>query len=378
MTGMVRFLQTSDWQLGMTRHFLEGEAQARYTAARIDAIRAIGEVAGRERCDFVLVSGDVFDSNLVSARTVARSLEAMGGIPCPVYLLPGNHDPLDAASVYTSSIFRRDCPPNVVVLDAAGVHQVAAGVEILAAPWFAKPALSDLAADAVRAADPPGEGVTRILLAHGPVDVLSPDERSPALIRLADLEAAVDEGCLHHVALGDRHSRLSVGRTGRVHFSGTPEVTAFREEIPGDVLVVDVDRHGHEVHPHRVGTWTFTTMRRHVDTAEDLDDLDAEFSAIDPKDRTVVRTALIGTLTLADKARLDDLLERWEQSLAARLTWEGHDDVAVVVDRDELADLGVGGFVAHSVEDLAGQADDENGDPHARDALALLYRLAVR
>ena len=39
---MVRFVHTSDWQLGMTRHFLEGEAQARYTAARIDAIRSIG------------------------------------------------------------------------------------------------------------------------------------------------------------------------------------------------------------------------------------------------------------------------------------------------------------------------------------------------
>ena len=33
----VRFPHTSDWQLGMTRHFLEGEAQARYSAARIDA-----------------------------------------------------------------------------------------------------------------------------------------------------------------------------------------------------------------------------------------------------------------------------------------------------------------------------------------------------
>ena len=29
----VRFLHTSDWQLGMTRHFLQGEAQARYAGA---------------------------------------------------------------------------------------------------------------------------------------------------------------------------------------------------------------------------------------------------------------------------------------------------------------------------------------------------------
>lgn len=369
---MVRFVQTSDWQLGMTRYFLEGEAQARYTAARMDAIRSIGEVVRSERCDFVLVAGDVFESNLVSRRTVARSLEAMAAIPAPVYLLPGNHDPFDAASVYTSQAFRQACPGNVVVLHEAGVHQVGAGVEILAAPWPAKPALSDLAADALGAAEAPGDGTLRILLAHGPVDVLSPDEDDPARIRLSGLEAALDAGLLHHVALGDRHSRLSVGRTGRVHYSGSPEVTAFRDEVPGDVLVVDVDADHHHVTPHRVGTWEFVTLRRHVDTAQDLDALEEEFAAIDPKDRTVVRTAFTGTLSLPEAARLDDLIERWKDSLAACFEWAGEQDIAVVVDRDRLTDLDVGGFVASAVDELAARAPDEAA---ARDALALLYRL---
>ena len=33
----MRFLHTADWQLGMTRHFLAGDAQPRYSAARRDA-----------------------------------------------------------------------------------------------------------------------------------------------------------------------------------------------------------------------------------------------------------------------------------------------------------------------------------------------------
>lgn len=376
---MVRFLQTSDWQLGMTRYFLEGEAQARYTAARIDAVRTLGAVARAQHCDFVLVAGDVFESNLVSTRTVARSLEAMASIGCPVYLLPGNHDTLDAASVYTSEAFRRACPPGVVVLDREGVHRVATGVEVVAAPWFHKPALTDLAAQVLRDAGAPEAGVTRILLAHGPVDVLSPDEDDPARLSLATLEQALAEGLIHHVALGDRHSRLSVGRTGRIHYSGSPEVTAFRDEIPGDVLVVDVDAASgaHAVRPHHVGTWSFLTMRRHVDGPEDLDALDAEIAALDPKDRTVVRTALVGTLSLADKARLDDLLDRWGESLAARFTWEERDDVAVYVDGDELTDLGVGGFVDRAVEELLERASGGEGGESARDALALLYRLGA-
>ena len=40
----MRFLHTADWQIGMTRHYLDAEAQARFGAARIDAIRRIGAV----------------------------------------------------------------------------------------------------------------------------------------------------------------------------------------------------------------------------------------------------------------------------------------------------------------------------------------------
>src|ERR1700736_699427 len=41
----MRFIHTGDWQLGMTRHFLNGDAQPRYSAARRDAVCALGAVA---------------------------------------------------------------------------------------------------------------------------------------------------------------------------------------------------------------------------------------------------------------------------------------------------------------------------------------------
>ena len=44
VAGM-RFLHTADWQLGMTRHFLAGEAQPRYSAARRDAVAGLGALA---------------------------------------------------------------------------------------------------------------------------------------------------------------------------------------------------------------------------------------------------------------------------------------------------------------------------------------------
>lgn len=48
--SMIRFLHTSDWQLGMTRHFLAEGAQERYSQSRFDAIRTMGRIAKDENC----------------------------------------------------------------------------------------------------------------------------------------------------------------------------------------------------------------------------------------------------------------------------------------------------------------------------------------
>ena len=169
----MKFLHTADWQLGMTRHFLDLDAQARYSAARRDAVSALGALAAETGAEFVVVAGDVFDANQLAPKVVSQSLNAMRGIGVPVYLLPGNHDPLDASSVYTSALFTKECPENVTVLDRAGVFDVRPGVQIVAAPWRSKRPTADLTAEVL--AELRADGTARILLAHGAVDVLDPD-----------------------------------------------------------------------------------------------------------------------------------------------------------------------------------------------------------
>src|SRR5208283_1848930 len=122
---MVRFLHTSDWQLGMTRHFLTEGAQERYNQSRFDAIRTMGRIAKDEKCRFMLVCGDAFESNQVDRKTVARALEALKDVPVPVFILPGNHDPLNAASVYRSSTFVERKPLHVQVIETAAPIKVA-------------------------------------------------------------------------------------------------------------------------------------------------------------------------------------------------------------------------------------------------------------
>ena len=381
----MRFVHTADWQLGMTRHFLAGDAQPRYSAARRDAVAGLGALAAEVRAEFVVVAGDVFEHNQLAPQVISQSLEAMRAIGIPVYLLPGNHDPLDASSVYTGALFKSECPDNVVVLDQAGVHQVRPGLEIVAAPWRSKAPTTDLVAEVLGTlakAD-----ATRILVAHGGVDVLDPDRDKPSLIRLAELDEALASGAVHYVALGDKHSLTEVGGTGRVWYAGSPEVTNFDdvECDPGHVLVVDIDDCDRTVTvtPHHVGHWQFVTLHRQVDTNRDIADLDLNLDQMTEKERTVVRLALTGSLTVTDRAALDACLDRYTRLFAWLGLWERHTDLAVVPADGEFADLGIGGFAASAVEELvatarAGEDESAADAEDAQAALALLLRLADR
>lgn len=374
--GPVRFLHTSDWQLGMTRHFLTAEAQCRFTTARMDAIRGIGAVARRERCDFVVVAGDVFDSNLLGRQTVLRSLEAMRSIDCPVYLLPGNHDALNAASIYRSPTFLDHKPSHVHAIVGPPPIEVLPGVELVPAPLTSNRPLQDLVAEAVR--DLAADGMLRIVVGHGQAEGVAMTDGNIAALRLAPMEAAIDRGAVHYIALGDRHSRGPVGDSGRIFYSGSPEVTDHRDAQAGDVLVVELQPGGAiEVTPHHVGTWRFVDLIRAVNTPDDLDTLEAELDGIGAKECTVVRTSLTGTLHLADKARLDALVERYGELLAGLYQWERHTDLAVIVDDAELQRLGAGGFIESAVGELIAVGAGEGPQSQAaRDALSLLYRLA--
>ncbi|OBI65828.1 exonuclease SbcCD subunit D [Mycobacterium sp. E796] len=375
----MRFLHTADWQLGMTRHFLAGDAQPRYSAARRDAVAGLGALADEVGAEFVVVAGDVFEHNQLAPQVIGQSLEAMRAIGIPVYLLPGNHDPLDASSVYTGALFTAERPDNVTVLDRAGIHEIRPGLEIVAAPWRSKAPTTDLVADVLDGLTP--TSATRILVAHGGVDILDPDRDKPSLIRLTKLDDALARGVIHYVALGDKHSLTKVGDSGRVWYSGSPEVTNFDdvESDPGHVLVVDVDDGRVAVEPRHVGRWRFVTLHRQVDTSRDIADLDMNLDLMKDKDRTVVRLALTGSLTVTDRAALDACLDRYARLFAHLRTWDSHTDLAVVPADGEFSDLGIGGFAAAAVDELVAAAREGNAESaDAQAALALLLRLADR
>jgi DNA repair exonuclease SbcCD nuclease subunit len=294
----------------------------------------------------------------------------MRDVTVPIYLLPGNHDPLDAASIYRSQEFTDGCPAHVYVLDTPGRHVVREGVEIVAAPWFSKAPLSDLVADALADIEP-SDSVVRIVAGHG--SVLGIDRHNPAGISEPALSQAIAEGKARFAVLGDRHSTTQV--TDGVWYPGAPEVTSRREDDPGNVLVVTIDDAGVSVDTVGVGLWAFVHHHADLTSSDDVDQL-AEWLAAQPaKERTAVWLSLTGTLSVGSKARLDEVIDQAGDLYALIEFWDRHTDLAVLPEDNEFTNLGLSGFAQDAVDDLVALLQGEQSDA-ARDALGLLYRLS--
>lgn len=370
-----RFLHTGDWQLGMTRHFFSEGVQERFAQSRFDAIRELGRIAQEEDCRFMVVCGDVFESNLVDRKTVLRALEALKDVPVPVYLLPGNHDPFNAASVYRSPTFLERKPDHVHVIEDANPICVDEGIEIIGVPWTSKRPLQDLVSQATGKLEPAVDTL-RVCVAHGMADSLSPDPDDPATISLRFVENAISQNRIHYLALGDRHSLTEVGESGRVWYAGTPEPTDYNETQPGYALVAEISDEGITTKEAKVGRWNFIE-RKQVDlnTGEDIDALRNWLENIQDKERTVVKLRFIGTLTLSLNGALEKLLIHAQDILGAVETRKG--DLVVIPDDADFTDFGFSGFANSTVERLRSSAGESGPDAIvSRDALTLLVRLA--
>lgn len=378
MTQRVKFLHSSDLQIGMTRWFLSEEAQARFDDDRIRAIEKMGEVARAHDCEFIVLAGDVFEHNSLEQRTTGRALEALRSLKLPVYLLPGNHDPLTADSLF----YRAEDIKGVSILADSSVVEVSSGVEIVGAPLLHKTATTDLVAQAL--AELESTDKIRIAVGHGQAEARTTDHR-PDLIDLAQVEAKLADGTIDYLALGDTHSAQAVGETGKVWFSGAPETTDFHdldadrvggETNSGKVLVVTASKDEVEVEQIEIGNWTFHAFSRDISSDEDVEDFLDTLRSYPDKSRTVIKYGLRGTITLEQNRRLEEGIAELEDIFGSLKPRERTTDLVLEPAEDELENINATGYAADVLRELTDLVVNGPAAEEDRDALNLLFRLS--
>ncbi len=300
----MKFIHTADWQLGMKAAHV-GRAASRVREERLSAARRVIGVARDHAAEFVLIAGDIFEDNGVERALIQKVADILSSCQVPVYIIPGNHDPLTPGSVWEHPAWKS--MESIHVLREEKPVDIPGGL-LYPCPVKDKHSRKDPTAWISSA---PTE-LFRIGLAHGNVEGaprLEPDHPIPR-------DVAIRAG-LDYLALGHWHSIATYpapnGAT-RMAYSGTHEVTSFGERDSGNVLVVDIPSPGSVpiITPVRTGHLKWKTIEKDILYSGDLTSVRSEIESQESPELTLVSLRLKGLLAADDRdeiARIEEILD---------------------------------------------------------------------
>lgn len=316
---MVKFLQTSDWQIGMKGGGL-GEAGPTVREVRINSIHNILKSARDNAVDFVLICGDAFEHNMVSQDDVKKVIAILNQFShIPVYLLPGNHDSIEADSIYDRDIFGR--------LKNLNIIRTRDPIEVPGAILHPCPILSRYVTGDMTKHVPEVRGLSgiHIAVAHGSLKGAFPTPNWEDGNFLVGRDC-VDRTGIDYLALGHWHShRTFQDSTGtvRIAYSGTHEQTGYGEDNAGLCLLIKIDDKGAmpKIEPIRIGQLTWTSKEFELKDPSSLTELKDYFDTI--RGIHMVKLSLFGDLPLESKDELDNILE-FQSTMHKNFVSEAH------------------------------------------------------
>jgi DNA repair exonuclease SbcCD nuclease subunit len=369
---MPRILHTADWQIGRLYGSFDPDDAVPLAEARFAAVERLAALAAREQVDAVVVAGDVFDAQTVSARSIRRLFNALEGYPGPWVMIPGNHDAALAESVWTHAARLGALPPNLhLALEPRVVQLPEPRLALLCAPLTQRHTFGDLTEWFDDATTPPSW--LRVGVAHGAVQGVLAEDIDSANPIAAD---RAQRARLDYLALGDWHGTKRIDE--RTWYGGTPEPDRFKANDAGQALLVTLTQPGDlpVVQPIRTAQFRWRQQVHELRVASDVQTLVDSLGRAEAHD--VLDLILAGQVDLADHIRLQQALGAAEARV--RCLRRDVSGLRLAPTADDIAALHADGYVGEVIQELrdqslgAGSADD----PIARcsqDALAILTGL---
>jgi len=365
----IRFIHTADWQLGKAFGGFGPDCGAHLRAQRLKTIRRLAELAAERQVDAVLVAGDVFDGQLVSEPILTGTVGAMQAFGGDWVLIAGNHDAAMLGSVWERVRALTAGSPKIhLAMDDQPVVLAHGELAVLPAALRRRQELDDRTAYWDQCPTPPG--TCRVGLAHGSVPERLPEAAD------ADNPVAADRAAtarLDYLALGDWHGTFQINE--RTYYSGTPEPDRFKANDSGNVLLVEIPAPGAlpKITPIAIGHYCWRQVERPLLSAGDIGALDHELDALEPKERHIVRLKLAGSLSLAERHRLEERLNWWRGQFSG--VEVDQQELRVRAEAEDFASLDPPGYVAAAIEEL--RRRQAAGEAAAEEAVAILYGLCA-
>lgn len=378
----LKLVHTADWHLGRRFRAFREDDEKKLTRERLAVVGRILQLSNQHQVSAVLCAGDLFDSPQPDEpwwRGLAEQLHAHGRAERPVFLLPGNHDPLKAGSVYSSEHpFRRLLPNWVHVVDRDDFSfELSKDAVLHAVPCRSQAGQDDLALRLPPRAE--GDARIRIGLVHGQTfDIEGHQSNFPIS------KTAAHERGFNYLAIGDTHAfrLVDTGTPVPVVYPGAPEPAKFDETEAGHVALVFFRRPPAApiISKESVGRYRWLQVTCH--SIEEL----RKLSQLPNLETTVLRLQLDLTVTLSEQRELDAILSELVGSDArtGRVAALQIERTRVLVSTGDFAELlpQLPSVLQATVRTLQAQAADDTSDAEtarrAVRALRHLYQLVQR
>lgn len=395
---MVRFLHVADLHLGMRITRFSADAIDRVREARFEALENVRDKLRdpRHGFQFLIIAGDLFDDVRVKKSIARRVYDLLESFPVPVYVLSGNHDPLEPGSVWDSDPWNQSSPKQVRLLNEARPVAVQDGVTLFPCPVLRKTSTLDPTRWIQDHPRTPDHGV-RIAIAHGSVMDRPnlPDDDHPIS------PAAPQELDLDYIALGHWHKtkmfRNADGHA-RMVYPGVHEPMRFRgdaassgwrpyaaggdreeffDDGSGTAVAVTIPGPGAppEVETLNVGHLTWTNRNEVVHSEEEFDRLIATVAEAPHPELTLLRLRISGSIPMQAMQRLEELREVMGRYVVGDLDDSALGVEPTEVEIREVVGDGVLSSVYRELQDLVATASDRDRAVAER-ATRLLYRFA--
>ena len=296
----MKFLHTADWQIGMKASHV-GEAGKSVREQRIETVNSVIEVARENQVEFILIAGDTFQDNGIDRILVQKVADTLAKAKTPVYIIPGNHDPLAPGSVWDHPVWKST--ENVSILREESAIDIPGGI-LFPCPILEKHSGKD---PTLWIPDTP-ESI-RIGLAHGTVEGVPAEEPEYPIPR-----NAADQKSLDYLALGHWHSYAaytSPDGAVRMAYSGTHEPTKFGERDSGNVLVVEIPeaKATPKITPVQTGKLKWDTRIDELREAGDLSRLRTEIESAENPEHTLLNLRVSGVIPAEEYAQIERMLQ---------------------------------------------------------------------
>lgn len=280
---MVKFLHTADWHLGIKYKQL-GDKAPEARDIRLKTVKKLLETGHEHNVDFVLIAGDLFDSNQVDRSLVGSVSQMIDEIsPTPVYILPGNHDPLTMDSLYYDSVWKS---LNNLTIFTKAEPVTHANCTLYPCPVNQKQSQDDPTAWIDTESDLDND--ISIGVAHGNLQVdFIEDANFPI-----DPERTTLSG-LDYLALGEWHSLFEhpdFKGNIRTVYPGTPETTKYGEYESGKAVMVEMNAPDDipQITPLDVGTLSWQKLSQEVNNPQDPQCLESELKNIPNAENSII------------------------------------------------------------------------------------------